>query len=141
MSDEQRTQITSCYPLLALYGITPYTVTLTSFVGTLAWPREGEAEKNTKVLSANIASWTGELEPGWYELKVVNEKHRRRTRWHAIEAPSRTSELSGLVRSASKLHPAVETHLTLHARPRKPMVPEVERVSAVELVSEVERVA
>ena len=128
MAGVEDTQIASCYPLLALYGITPYTVTLTSFVGTLAWP-EGEVEKNTKAVSANLASWTGELEPGWYELKVVNEKHRLRTRWHAIEAPSRTSELSGLVRSASKLHPAVETHLTLHARQLKTMVSEVELVA------------
>ena len=125
MSDaHKRTQITSCYPLMALYGITPYTVTLTSFVGTVAWPCE--VEKKTQVVSANIASWTNALEPGWYELKIVNEKHRLRTRWHTIEAPSRTSALHGLVRSASKLRPAVETHLILHARQRTATVSEVE---------------
>ena len=115
--------IASCYPLTAQYGITPHTVTLTSFVGTLAWP---EGEKNTRVVSANLASWTGELETGWYELMVVNEKHRKRTRWHAVEAPSPTSALLGLVRSASELRPAVETHLTLYARRRRTIVSEVE---------------
>ena len=128
MSDTQQrtTHVPSCYPLLALYGITPYTVTLTSFVGTLAWPDSKGAGKDAKLLRANLASWMSELEPGWYELKVVNAKHRLRTRWHAIEAPSSTGELHELVRSASKLRPAVETHLTLHARQRNAMVSEVE---------------